>query len=839
MLSVIVVAQSITGEVVDKDGYALPLASISYKGHHIATTSDIQGKFTIERHDGWLLTISSLGFGQQVVKVDGNVHHLKIVMKEEAKNLNEVVVKSKRGKYKRKENPAVALMRRVIAAKKQTHLKNYDYYQYDKYQKLTLAVNDITPQEMEGALFNKTTWLKDQVEVSPYNHKLTLPISIDETMTQEIYRKNPKMERTIVNGKKSKGLNKVLQTGEILNTVLKEVFMDVDIYDNQIKLLQYHFMSPIADNSIYFYRFYIEDTVYVGRDECYHLQFIPNNQQDFGFRGELYVVADSSLQVKKCNLTLPKSTDVNWVDNMQIQQEYTQTGNGEWVLSQDDMIVEMSIVDVLPKALVVRNTHMTNYSFEPLPDKLFKGKAPIIHDPDALLRDEAYWREHRTVTLTHSEASMDDFVKRMENAKGYKWIMVGVRALMENYVETASVPEKNLFNIGPVNTVVSYNVVDHLRLRASGKTTAHLNPHFFFDGYYAYGTASKKHYYGTEFTYSLNRKQNMPFEFPARNITFESTYDVMSAADKFLSHHKDNIFMAFRTQKVNQMYFYNLQRLSFEYETRWGLGVKTSLKTESNIPTADLVFKRVEVLPDGSHEIVPKIRMTEWKGELTYAPGKNYINTKQHRFNVNPDAPEYKISHTIGFKHFLGGNYNYHLTDFSMYKRLWLGSFGFINMRANLTAQWSRVPFPLLVMAPGNLSLFDHETSFSMLHNMEFLADRYAFWSFGWNLNGKLFNRIPLLNKLKWREYICYKGMYGYLTEKNNPLAERNQLDGMLFMFPDNVWALEKKRPYGELVVGVHNIFKFFEIEYVRRLAYTEHADAHKNGIRLGFSMSF
>ena len=124
------------------------------------------------------------------------------------------------------------------------------------------------------------------------------------------YRKNPKTEREIVMGQKTEGINKVIQTGEILNTLLKDIFTDVDIYDDYVRLLQYPFTSPIGKTAISFYRYYIQDTVYVDRDLCYHINFIPNNQQDFGFRGDLYVLADSTLHVKKCTMTIPARSDV-------------------------------------------------------------------------------------------------------------------------------------------------------------------------------------------------------------------------------------------------------------------------------------------------------------------------------------------------------------------------------------------------------------------------------------------------------------------------------------------------------------------------------------------------
>ena len=313
----------ITGEIVDEDGYAIPNASAIYKGHHVAVVSDINGKFSIERHEGWTLTFSSVGFKTQTVKVTQDTpSYLRIVLKEDSRNLSEVVIKSKRDKYSRKNNPAVELMKRVIAAKERTDLDNHDYYQYNKYQKITFSVNDIKPDDLDKGIFKKQSWLADQIETSTFNNKLILPISVDETVTQHIYRKDPKVEKDIIKGQRSDGINNVLQTGEILNTMLKEIFTDVDIYDDHVRLLQYQFTSPIGETAISFYRFYIEDTVYVDRDLCYHLQFLPNNQQDFGFRGELYVLADSTLHVKRCSLTLPKSSIVNFVDNMKIEQEY-------------------------------------------------------------------------------------------------------------------------------------------------------------------------------------------------------------------------------------------------------------------------------------------------------------------------------------------------------------------------------------------------------------------------------------------------------------------------------------------------------------------------------------
>ena len=826
--------QKITGRVIDEDGFAVSYASVQYRGHKIAVSSDSQGKFSIEKHPGWVLTVSALSYKSQTISVNEKMDFIEVKLKDDSHKLNEVVVKTKRGKYSRKDNPAVELMRRVIAAKKKNDLSNHDYYQYDKYQKITLALNDLKKEQLEGKFFSKRQYLLDQVETSPYNGKLTLPVSIDETVSQHIYRKDPKTEKDIIKGQQSNGIGQVIQTGEILNTALKDAFTDVDIYDDYVRLLQYPFPSPIGRTGISFYHYYIEDTVYVERDLCYHLQFIPANSQDFGFRGELYVLADSSLHVKKCNLYMPHNTDVNYVKNMKIEQEYTRLDNGEWVLSKDDMIAELHVNSMLQDLLVVRNTRLTDYAFDELPKILFKGKAKIRHDMDAMNRDEAYWNKYRQVDLTKSESSMDSFIHRMENSKGFKYIIFFVKALMENYVEIGGGTDgkKSKFDLGPVNTYISKNFVDGIRLRLAGRTMAALNPHFFWDGYAAYGTKSNDWYTGNIFTYSLNKKKNSPFEFPMRNLTFEVARDVTSPSDENLLHNKDNFFMTFRAATQDEMFLYHRQKLAFTYETDWGFRFNTSLRFQSNRTVGNLHYYHL----DGTE--VKKIRMTDLNVGINYNPGVTYVNTKQQRLPINLDSQEIGLSHTMGFKGFMGGQYHSNITKLSIYKRQWLGSWGYLDFHAIGQAQWNKVPFPMLILPPINLSYFEQETTISLMNDWEFLNDRQVFWALSWDMNGKLLNRIPLIKKLKWREWFAIKGVWGHLTDKNNPYLEKNQGDGRLFKFPKNSHVMNDT-PYWECVAGVHNIFKFFSVEYVRRLTYLNNNNIDKWGIRFGFMMSF
>lgn len=834
-LTQVMSAQTIKGVVVDEEtGDTIPKTGVQYKNSNISTACDKNGFFTIERRNDEYLTFSAVGYKTLSILIGPNTpSEMRITLKSETKRLNEVTIKAKRGKYSRKNNPAVELMKRVIAAKKRTDLSNHDYYQFNKYQKLTFAINDISPAQLENEKTQKKQWLINQIEVCQYNNKLILPLSVDETVTQNLFRKDPKNEKTIVLGQNTTGVNDLIQTGDVLNTVIKDVFTDVDIYDDQIRLLQYPFTSPIGKDAIDFYRFYIVDTLYVDNDECYHLQFVPNNQQDFGFRGELWVLTDTTLHVKKCKLTLPKKTDVNFTDNLSILQEYTKLPNGEWALTTDDMIVEMSVVKFMTKFIVIRTTRMSNYAFNKIPDREFKGKAKIKYDPNSKMRDDDFWATNRMVHLTNGESSMSSFITGLSNTKGFKYILFGLKALIENFVETG---KKSYVDIGPINTMISTNFIDGLRTRLSAQTTANLSPHFFLSGYYARGWKSHKDYYKGQLTYSFNKKEYMPWEFPKRTITFTSTYDVCSPSDKFMPTDKDNVFTAFKWTEVDKMMFYNRQELAFEYEQYWGLKTTVKLKTEENEACGSLYFKPLATYGGAS---VNRIRTTEASFQLRYSPGETYVNTKQRRLRVNFDPPVFTISHTVGVKGVFGGDYDYNLTEASIYKRFWLNSWGKLDVSVKGGVQWNKVPFPLLIMPAANLSYIVEDETFNLINNMEFLNDRYASLDVSWDLNGKLFNRIPLIKKLKWREWLGIRCLWGTLTDKNNPTLERNAGDPVLMQFPEGSYIMDPKRPYIELVAGIHNIFKLLHVEYIHRLNYNNLPTATKNGVRIMIRLTF
>lgn len=842
-------AQNISGTVTDeKTGAALPFVNVFYDGGHGVQT-DSAGHYSLPKKSGKLY-FSLIGYVSKSFVIKETTH-LDVALSVDNIELGVAVVKSKKNKYSRKNNPAVIMMEKVIAAKKKSDLSVHPYYSYNKYQKLTFALNEISDKVFEEGGLKKVPFLKEHVEICPETGKKILPISVDETVSQLIYRKNPKSEKQIILGQRSNGINDLLSTGDILTTLIKDCFTDVDIYDDEVRLLQYPFHSPISTRSaISFYRYFIEDTVMIGKDKCFELSFTPNNPQDFGFSGTLYVMADSSYRVRKIEMGIPRHSDVNYVDNMMITQEFAQLPSGEQVLITDEMLVQLKIAKFIQRFQVKRLTEYSDYSLEPIPDKKFKFNGVVKKEPYAMMQDNDFWRNYRAEDLTKSESSMDALVKRLSNIKGFKAILFVGKAFIENFVETSVSPEHpSKVDIGPINTMITQNFVDGLRLRASAQTTANLNPHWFLKGYVAYGFKDERWKGMGEVTYSFNKKAYLPREFPVNNLTFTYSNDVMSPSDKFMPTDKDNVFTSFKWDKVDHMMYYENYRLFYDREWNNGLRFTTFFRRSKNTPTASLFYQPLNGtnVPDANGQNITNFVTSEFNVGVRYQPGATWINTKQRRIAANNDAPIFALNHTVGIKNLFGGQYNYNYTEAEIYKRFWVGSWGKIDNDIRAGLQWNKVPFPLLIMPAANLSYIMEDNTFNLINNMEFLNDRFVSYMVSWDINGKILNRIPLIKKLKWREYIGCNVLWGMLSDKNNPYSNPN--DKNLFYFPGRFnsdgsytaisHVMDKKVPYVEAIVGIHNIFKLLHIEYVRRLTYIDRPGTSKWGIRFMFRATF
>ena len=425
---------------------------------------------------------------------------------------------------------------------------------------------------------------------------------------------------------------------------------------------------------------------------------------------------------------------------------------------------------------------------------------------------------------------------------GGPWKFV-LKAVVENAVELT--PRPNKIDLLPLNSIVSHNDIDGWRYQLPLQTTGNLNPHLFFRGYAAYGVKDEKMKYKIEGEYSFNKKKYMAHEFPRRSISLSYMYDDMSPVDKYTGTTKDNVYSSFKASKVDQMMYVTDWKLKYQYETNNFLTYSVAIDNSKLTPAGKLIYMR-----NADEAIVPYIKTTDVKFGFRYAPRETFINSKQQRLAINRDAPIFTVEHTVGLDGPLGGQYKYNISEVSVFNRFWMpAALGYIDTYLKAGYQWNKVPFPMLFTPQSNLSYFVQfdSWSFNMLRNMEFLNDKYATLFVNWNFDGKILNRVPLLRKLKLREYVGFKMMYGGLSDKNNPYISTD--DNSIFRFPTRDGAptsfVMGHKPYMELSVGISNIFKVLTVQYVRRLNYTDMPDIpggdklKKDGVRFALEFKF
>lgn len=822
------------GTIVDAGtGEPIPYAAAKYVGTSIGASSDFDGNFQLPMDPkNTKLEITCLGYKPVTVTVN-HAHteiHSTIKLYSDDILLGEVVVKKSKIHYKRKNNPAVDLMRKVIANKHLSDIREKDYYHFNKYEKHTFSYNDVEKSSL--------------AEVCPETGKLIIPIMVDETTSEESYRKNPKATKTTINARRADGFQNMLSSGDMLTTFVKDIFTDVDIYKDNVRVLQHPFISPISTaEAISFYHYYIQDTIKVDGEQCIDVVFMPNNSQDFGFSGHLFITDDKKNQVKRAVINVPNNSGVNYVDNLLVIQDFMTLPTGERVIKTDDMIVEISGFYGALNMACQRYSSYSDYSFEPITDKkVFRSTLTDYVKPDAEFKDSTYWAKIRPIKLTETESNLGRSVDKINKDLGGPWKFV-LKAVVENSVELT--PRPNKIDLLPLNSIVSHNDIDGWRYQLPLQTTGNLNPHLFFRGYAAYGMKDEKMKYKIEGEYSFNKKKYMAHEFPRRSISLSYMYDDMSPVDKYTGTTKDNVYSSFKASKVDQMMYVTDWKLKYQYETNNFLTYSVAFDNSKLTPAGKLIYMR-----NADESLVPYIKTTDVKFGFRYAPRETFINSKQQRLAINRDAPIFTVEHTLGLDGPLGGQYKYNISEVSVFNRFWMpAALGYIDTYVKAGYQWNKVPFPMLFTPQSNLSYFVQfdSWSFNMLRNMEFLNDKYATLFINWNFDGKILNRVPLLRKLKLREYVGFKMMYGGLSDKNNPYI--STADNSIFRLPTRDGAptsfVMGHKPYMELSVGISNIFKVLTVQYVRRLNYTDMPDIpggdklKKDGVRFAVDIKF
>ena len=777
----------ISGVVYDaSNSDPLPFVSVAFKNSTIGVSTDIEGRFTIEAIEYFdSLVISYLGYKKQTIAVKKIAYQeFKIKLEPDLLQLNEVLILSG-------ENPAITILKSIIKNKNSNDRDKYQAFEYEVYNKIEFDLNNLPDQYPDRRMLKKMDFIFDYVDSSKTGEKPSLPIFISETLSDFFVRRNPKNKKEVIKASKISGIE-----DNNVSLLLGDMYQNINIYDNNLLVFGKNFVSPVSDNGQFYYKYYLTDSMDIEGHKCFQIQFKPKRSNELTFEGVMWI-ADTSFAMSRFDMRISENANINYVRNLHVIQEFTDTAQGFWILQKDRLLIDFAFSDKKVGFYGRKTSSYKNIIVnQPKTEEFFKRFDNIQIDESAIKKDDAFWAIARHDTLSKSESNAYKLVDSVQNMKLYKsWVDL-VQIFVTGYKTIGPI------DYGPYFTLFSKNAIEGVRLRVGGRTSDAFSKYQEWSAYTAYGFLDKT------WKYKIGYKAFVS-KIPRQIFYIDYKKDVEVLGQSSNAFRQDNILATlFRRNPLTKLTMVKQASIGYEYEPFDGLNFKAFIVNREMLPLGTTEYKRFN--DAGNIVQIQNITTTELRLITRFAYDEKYLKGSFSRVSLGTKYPVITLNYSKGIKALLGGDYNYHKIAINVSDRFRLNPFGYTDYIIEAGKIFGTVPFPLLELHGGNETLIFDMYAFNMMNYFEFASDKYFTAQFFHHFDGFFFNKFPLLKKLKWREVLTFKTLYGATNAEN-----KSQM-----ILPSTLSSFGKL-PYSEIGAGVENIFKIFRIDFLWRLTYS------------------
>lgn len=797
----------VTGKVFDSStGEPLPFVNVFFKDSKIGTASDANGYYRIETYyptDS--LIASMMGYSRIAMRVRADqAQVIDFKMPVSGISLGEVMIVGDR----KAKDPALEIMKRVVRNKRANNRQKLDAYEYSVYNKIEFDMNNIGENFKNRRVMRPFEFIFDNID-STSEDKPFLPIFLTESKSRYYYTRNPKNSKEIIEATKVAGIK-----NESVSQFLGDMYQNTNIYDNYISAFGKSFVSPIADLGNLSYKYYLLDSAVINhRYKCYKIAFLPRRKGELVFEGEMWI-HDTTFAVKQINATIREDANVNWINGFSVYHEYDQVAPEVWMLTKENVVVDFNVSE---KAVGFYGRKKTVYDQfrinEPRDESFFQAFNNIEVAQDANEKSDAYWNEQRPEKLSATESQIYSMVDTIQNIPAFRTYVDIITLFVTGYKEFKYV------DLGPYFTFVSYNQIEGLRLRVGGKTNADFSTRLEFSGYIAYGIKDQLIKYSAANRVFLSKN-------PRQIINLSHRRDLEQLGISANAWQTDNILSSvFRRTPNNQLNAFEEYKIGYDIEFFPGWSAAAGFNRRDIWSVGSIPFQREA--SDGTLRNVNRISTAELRLSTRVAIGEKFINGELDRVSLGTKNPIVRAEAAFGIKGFLSGEYEYQRVSINIQDRIEFNPIGMSDITLEVGKIWGRLPFPLLQLYSGNETYFYDAYAYNLMNFYEFVGDQWAsvFWVH--HFNGLLFNKLPLVRKLKWREVASMRAAIGDLSGKH----------AKEMVFPNDLFNLD--RPYVEVGAGIENILKIFRVDALWRLTYLNNPDVVPFGIRTTFQIDF
>lgn len=783
----------------------LPFVPLLIKGTTTGAQTDFDGNFSIKTNVlGDSLVAVYVGYKRLARPINKNLQQQEInfPLIQEGLSLDEVVIKAG-------ENPAHRIIRNCVKEKEKNNKDFLESYEYEVYNKLEFDLTRISKDAKNKKVLKPIAFIFDNVDSTYSGEKPSLPFFIIENLSNVYSKSNPKRKKEVVIASKVTGLENAS-----VSQVLGDMYQNINVYDNNILVFNKQLPSPISENALFYYKFYLQDSAFDGNQYVYHLSFKPKRVQELSFSGNIWI-ADTTWGVKRLEMSLPKDANVNFINTANIIQEFTYA-DSTWSLTKDRIVI-----DFAPnrKAVGFYGRRTASYKKivlnQPKEDSFYEFADKIEVLEGATVKSDEFWDENRHDSLTSREKKVFKMIDTIQSLPVYKtWVDV-------LYLLVAGYKKVNNFEIGPYTNLISYNRFEGTRIRIGGRTSELFSKWYELNGYVAYGTLDQKWKYALGFKSFLTKK-------PKRQIVgmdFKSDNEILGQSTNGFTY--DNFFASFfRSSPLTSLTRAGTVQTYYEREWFPGLISRVILIGRDLRPVGSTQY--LVVSDDGSVVEKESINTTELRFNFRFAWKEKYVGDGFTRLSIGTTYPVIQLSYAKALPNAFKGEYDYQKLVLRVSDRLRITPIlGYTDLVVEGGKIWGVLPYPLMEIHGGNQTYIYDYLAYNMMRFNEFTSDQFISAALFHHFEGLFLNKLPLLRKLKWREVATVKSVWGSVNQKNKDVL----------IFPSTLSALSAG-PYVEASLGIENIFKVFRIDAFWRLRYQYINPAQNFGIKFGFQLA-
>jgi hypothetical protein len=773
------------GVVYDDTNLPLPYANVYFKGSKTGVSSDENGKFYIEsQNDYTAIVVKYAGFADKEVTLQTSVtQNLKIKMAN-AQELQEVLIVGKPKKHlSKKENPAYRILQGIWKNKQKNGLALAKRYQYSRYTSVSQGLSNLDSVFLKRILSKAYDSVIKIAQQDKKQKKFIIPVYLKEK-TEKVYGDNTlSKERVDIEGERSTG---VVQNGFVLDRV-GNLMKTVNIYDDDIEILNKSFVSPISSRGYGQYEYVLQDSIQEDNRKYYELYFFPRNSQDLLFEGNFKVEA-KSFAITQISLRNNRKMNLNFVRNLFIEKTFTQQNDSVYLPLQDSYEGDFTVLskDDQEKGLFVKkNILYSDYEFEQPKEAAFYEDQITQIRSDQFTKDDEYWQN-----LSNREAGLNNTRKIITDLGSNKRIR-----RVSNVLTILSSGYFGLFGniqFGPFWQTVSNNNIEGLRLKAGIRSFKTVNDLFRTKAYVAYGNRDHRFKFGIEGKYLFNHEPRMVIGASIVKDNIQLSGIGIEESELLPNNASTNVLIA----RGENFSLTKIEKQVINYEIGFSNNLKLNVAgIHRNMRSAnkDLFSIAYELPEDG----IQKNRLTDFATSfaLTYTPKREVYGFGVEQTYGNGLFSTIILKYTRGFKDVLGGDFNYNKLQVSFKKPVRISNFGILRMNLDAAKVFETVPLTLLTPIVANQAYSIQSNAFSLIDFYDFATDQYIAAHFDHHFNGYLLNRIPLLKRLKFRELIFYKAVLGDISDKNIAINR----SGINYNAPN-------RRVYAEYGFGLENI---------------------------------